>query len=188
MRRLALGVLVAGQQLRQEGLGVPRGRRGEDHLPSAALVGDDQVLVALEVPATPVAVMEEQAVQVQDERDAQRLVGVEAHEHVDGVSVARELPLVAVAVAVRALCDALGALAVENHALDRVGGRDRGDAGVLGELPQQLGRLVLEEPFPASARVDPGQDGAERTGLAVEGPVEVDEAAHRANHAIVALI
>lgn len=58
----ALGVLVAAQQLRQEELGVPRRGRGEDDLPPVALVGDDQVLVGLEVAATPVAVMEEQAV------------------------------------------------------------------------------------------------------------------------------
>src|SRR4029077_125520 len=104
------------------------------------------------------------------------------------VAIAGELLLVAVAVATRALCDALGALAGEHHALDRGGGRDRRDTGMLGELSQQLGQLVLEQSLPAPAGVDSGQDGAELTRLSGEALVDVNEATHRANHDIIALI
>ncbi len=58
---------------------------------------------------------------------------------------------------------------------------------MLGELPKQLGQLISEQPLPAPAGVDPGQDGAELSRLAGEGLVDVDEAAHRANHDIVEL-
>ncbi len=68
---LALGIVVAGHQLRQEELGLLRGGRGEDDLAPAALVRDDQVLIALEMTAMSVDVLEEQAVQVQDERSGE---------------------------------------------------------------------------------------------------------------------
>ncbi len=100
---LALGVLVAGEQLRQQELGPLEWWGREDGLTSSAVVGDDQVLVGLQVPATPAGMAEDEAVQVQDEGDAQRLVSIEAGQLIDGVPVAGELPLVAVAEALRAL-------------------------------------------------------------------------------------
>jgi hypothetical protein len=137
--------------------------------------------------AATAGVIEDEAVQVQDEGDRQRLVGVQAHECIDRVAVAGELPLIAVAKAPRALRYALRALAVEHDALDRVRRGDRGDARMLEELPQQLRQLVREQPLATPARVDPGEDGAEPARLASEGPVYVNEAKQRANHAIVEL-
>jgi len=71
---LALGGLVASQQLAEEELDLLGRGRGEDDLPPSALVGDDQVLVGLQVAAVAIGVVEEQPVQVQDEGNAQLLV------------------------------------------------------------------------------------------------------------------
>lgn len=69
---MALGVLVAGQELAEEELGL-RGRRGsEDDLAPAVFIGDDQVLVALQVAAPGAAVGEEEPVQAQDEGNHRR--------------------------------------------------------------------------------------------------------------------
>jgi hypothetical protein len=116
MRELrSLGRLVAIQQLAQKELRlVGRGGREGDLAP-AALVGDDQILVALEVTAPPAGVPKDEPVQVQDERNAQGLVCVEAHQRVDRVAIAGELALVAIAKARRALGDALRAPELEQR-------------------------------------------------------------------------
>jgi len=74
-----------------------RVRRGEHDLAPAPLVGDDQILVALEMPAPPINILEQQTVQVQHERHGQRLVMLQSHDVVDRVTVTGELLLVAVA-------------------------------------------------------------------------------------------
>lgn len=77
--------------------------------------------------------MEECPVQIQNKRDVQRLVLVLvlAKKHVERVAIPRELLLVAVAEAGRTLRDPFGAFGVDDNALNRVGGRDRRDPGVL---------------------------------------------------------
>jgi hypothetical protein len=59
---------------------------------------------------------------------------------------------------------------------------------MFGEAPEEFWHLVLEEPLLASARVDPGQDRTELARLIAECLVEVNEATHRANQGIIALI
>ena len=53
---------VAIQQLAEQYRGRTLVRRSEDDVSSAALVGDDQVLVTLEMPSSPVDVLEQQPV------------------------------------------------------------------------------------------------------------------------------
>lgn len=67
-------IVVANQQLAEQEFGFLRGWRREDDLFATAFVGDDQVLVALQTAAVAAGVIEEQAVQAQNEWDAQRLV------------------------------------------------------------------------------------------------------------------
>lgn len=57
---LALGDFVADQQLVEEELGFLGRGRSEDDLPPSALMGDDQILVVLQVPDPAVGVVEEQ--------------------------------------------------------------------------------------------------------------------------------
>ncbi len=58
---------------------------------------------------------------------------------------------------------------------------------MLGELAEQFGELVFEEPLLALAGVDPSEEDAELARLVGEGPIEVDEAAHWAKRDINAL-
>jgi len=113
---------------------------------------------------------------MQDKGHVEMLRGLLAHQLVDGISVAGELALVAVAEAAGALDDLLGPIALDDHALDRVGGRDRGNASVLGQLSQKLWQLVFEEALAALCGVDPGKDRSQITWLGAEGSVDVDEA------------
>src|SRR5664279_143066 len=153
---LPLGLVVADKQLRQQARRVMVVWRREDDLASPALVGDDQVLVGLEMPSATVNVFEEQSVQMQQERDRERLILLEAHDRVDGVSIAGELLLVAISKARVAVGDPLGPILRNGDVLDRVRSRDRGDARILRERTQELGRLVGEETFLPLPGVDPG--------------------------------
>jgi hypothetical protein len=51
-------------------------------------------------------------------------------------------------------------MALDNDPLDCVRGRDRSDAGVFGQLGEQLRELVFEKSLAASRGIDPGQKWA----------------------------
>src|SRR5271166_3696318 len=132
--------------------------------------------------------MEQEPVEMQHEGNAQRLVGLEGQERVDGVSIAGELLLVPRTEAGRSLRNPLGSLSVEHHALDRVGRGDRGGPRMLGKLLEHLRHLILERTLLAPPGVYNGKYRTKLGGLACEGAIEVDEALHRANNRIVVLI
>jgi len=59
---LPLCLFVANQKLAEQELGFLRSQWREDNLLATALIGDDQVLVALQVAAVAASAIEEQAV------------------------------------------------------------------------------------------------------------------------------
>ena len=182
-----LGVVVAREQLAQQERRLRGSWRCEDDFAAPALVGDDEVLVGLQVPPAPAGVLEQQPMKVQQERHGRPLVAVDSYERVDRVAVPGELLLVSIAKPRRAFCDLQGAFAADNHALDRVGGRDRGDARVFREALQQLRELIREELLASPGGVDARQDGAKLTRLIGERAVEVDEAFHRDKDRIIVI-
>ena len=115
------------------------------------------------------------------------LRGVLLHQLVDGIAVAGELALVAVAEAAGALDYLLGPIALDDHALDRVGGSDRSNASVFGKLGQKLRQLVFVEALTTLRGIDPGKDGTQCTWLRGEGPVNVYEALNGANNRTIEL-
>ncbi|HEX5853291.1 MAG TPA: hypothetical protein VFY36_09370 [Solirubrobacteraceae bacterium] len=124
---------------------------------------------------------------VEQKRETQGLVALEAHERVDGIAVAGELPLVAIAKARRPPGDDLGALAVEHDVLDRVRRRYRSNPSGLGELLEELGQLVCEQALLTSSGIDSSQSRTKLDRLVGKRALEIDKAPHGANYRIIML-
>ncbi|UUY05283.1 hypothetical protein LRS13_07105 [Svornostia abyssi] len=180
-----LGIEVALDELGSHGGCLGGGHGGEDHLATPGLVGDDGVVLALEVPAPPLVVGEQPTMEVEEQGNGDGL-GLGPEQLVHRVPVSGELSLVAIAKA-RSAGDGSRTILGDVHPFDGVRRPDRRDARVLGERAQELGHLVGEE-FLATARdITTLEQDTQARWLCPEGAVEVDEALH-ANPAVNVLI
>jgi hypothetical protein len=107
---------------------------------------------------------------------------LEPHHLVDRIPIPSQLALVAVAEtpsrAGRIRHDALRARRGDNDPLDRAGRGDRGNAGLLGQRGEELGKLRGGELLATPPGIYASEDSAKRGRLAGEGTFKVDEAAN----------
>src|SRR5665213_2052146 len=184
---LLLGGVVPSQKLWQQHFGLLLVGRSKDDSAPTALVRDDVVLFDLQMASTTSDVLEEQAMEVQQVRNAQRLVPIDPYERVEGVSITSELLLVAVAKGSGSIDDTLRPRTIEHDVLDRIRRRYRRDAGRHRKLTEQFWHLGFEQALLPSPGIDPRQCGTELERLIAECPLQINEASHETNDRIVVL-